>query len=335
MSFPHLASEPLMTYRFPRAQTLLATATLLACAGAHAQSSVQAYGLIDASVGQFQDAGAAKDKTVASGKMTTSYLGFKGSEDLGGGLKGVFTIESFLRADSGSAGRFNGDAFWARNANVGLSGSLGTVTAGRNTTSLFVSTLLFNALGDSFGFSPSIRHYFTSGTVTGDTGWNNSISYSSPRFGGLSAQLQVAGNDGLAMGRRYGGNVLYFGGAVAGTFAFQKVKAGTTAGTTTWQLGGSYDAGFAKLFGQYGKVANDTTNVDYKLGEIGVSVPVGTAGKLLAEYGKLSVKDRKTLSLGYDHAFSKRTDGYVVYMNDKLPAVDAGNSFALGIRHKF
>lgn len=324
-----------MTIRFQRTPALLAVSALLACAGAQAQSSVQAYGLIDVSVGQFQDAGGAKDKTVASGKMSTSYFGFKGTEDLGGGMKANFAIESFLRADSGNSGRFNGDAFWARNAYVGLSGAMGSVTAGRNTTSLFVSTLIFNAFGDSFGFSPSIRHYFTSGTVTGDTGWNNSISYTSPSLGGLTAQLQVAGNDGKALGRHYGGNVLYFSGPMAGTFAFQKVKEGTTAGTTTWQLGGSYDAGFAKFFGQYGKVANDTTNVDYKLGEVGASVPVGAAGKLLAEYGKLSVKGRKTLSLGYDYAFSKRTDGYAVYMNDKAPVVDAGNTFALGIRHKF
>ena len=160
-----------MTNRFQRTPTLLAMAALLACAGAQAQSSVQAYGLIDVSAGQFQDPGAAKDKSVVSGKMTTSYFGFKGSEDLGGGMKANFAIESFLRADNGAAGRFNGDAFWARNAYVGLSGAMGSVTAGRNTTSLFVSTLIFNAFGDSFGFSPSIRHYFTSGTVPREINW--------------------------------------------------------------------------------------------------------------------------------------------------------------------
>ncbi len=48
--------------------------------------------------------------------MTTSFLGFKGREDLGGGLAANFSLEHFLRADNGEAGRFNGDAFWARSA---------------------------------------------------------------------------------------------------------------------------------------------------------------------------------------------------------------------------
>ena len=312
----------------------LAALAALACGAAQAQSSVQAYGLIDVSVGRFETAGV-QDQGVASGKMSTSYLGFKGTEDLGGGLSAVFSIESFLRADSGSAGRFNGDAFWARNAFAGLSGGYGKLTVGRNTTSLFVSTLLFNAFGDSFGFSPSIRHYFTSGTVTGDTGWNNSLAYTAPSLGGLTAQVQVAGNDGTSLGRRVSAQALYFGGPLAGSFAFQQVKAGTTAGTSTWQLGGSWDAGLAKVYGQFGKVINDSTEATYTIGGLGASVPVGASGKALAQYGKVGLLDKKTLSLGYDHSLSKRTDTYAVYMRDKAGAADSDNSFAVGIRHRF
>lgn len=316
---------------------LHAAAVLALVAGsglAQAQSSVQAYGLIDVSAGQFQDAGGVKDKSVQSGKASTSYFGFKGSEDLGGGLSAKFAFESFLRADSGGAGRFNGDTFWARNANVGLAGGFGSLLVGRNTTSLFVSTLLFNAWGDSFGYSPSIRHYFTSGTTTGDTGWNQSISYTTPNLGGLSAQVQVAGNDGSTFGRKTGGNVLYFGGPFAATAAYQKVKAGSSAGTTTWQLGASYDLGMAKLYGQYGKVKNDTTGTDYKLAEAGAAVPLGS-GKVLVEYGRLSVQGRKTLTAGYDLSLSKRTDVYAVAMSDKKEASSTGATYALGVRHRF
>jgi predicted porin len=318
-----------------RSRSLLALAALASVAGAaQAQSSVNAYGLLDVSAGQFQAAGATKNKAVQSGNMSTSYFGFKGTEDLGGGLSARFAIESFLRLDSGSAGRFNGDAFWARNANVGLAGGFGSLTVGRNTTSLFVSTLIFNAFGDSFGFSPSIRHYFTSGTVTGDTGWNQSASYTTPNFGGLTAQVQVAGNDGSTFGRKTGGNLLYFGGPLAATVAYQHVKAGTAEGTTTWQLGASYDFGLAKLYGQYGKLKNDSTLVDYKLAEAGVAVPLGH-GKVLFEYGRLSEQGRKTATLGYDHDLSKRTDVYAVYMNDRKTGVDSGSSFAVGVRHRF
>ena len=160
----------------PLARALGAGALVALAGAAHAQSSVSLYGLLDMSVGRFQAPGAAASKGVDSGNMSTSYFGLKGNEDLGGGLGAVFAIESFLRGDTGASGRFNGDVFWARSAYVGLSSnSLGTVTMGRNTTSLFVNTLIFNAFGDSFGFSPSIRHTFTSGTVTGDTGWADSI----------------------------------------------------------------------------------------------------------------------------------------------------------------
>ena len=157
-----------------------AAATLAFAAGAHAQSTVQLYGLMDANVGTFQNAGTKRQYQVDSGDMTTTFLGFKGKEDLGGGLKAIFVIEHFLRLDTGQAGRYTGDAFWVRNAYVGLQGGFGTVTLGRNTNPFFVSTLAFNAIGDSFGFSPAIRQVLTPGTKMapfyGDTGWSNSIS---------------------------------------------------------------------------------------------------------------------------------------------------------------
>lgn len=316
----------------------LSLACLAPVLAAQAQSSVQAYGLIDVSVGQFQAPGGLKDKTVESGKMSTSYFGFKGTEDLGGGLGAKFAIESFLRANSGKAGRFDGDAFWARSAWVGLSGSAGSLNLGRNTTSLFVSTLLFNPFGDSFGFSPSIRHYFTSGTTTGDTGWSDSLSYTTPSFSGLTAQVQMAGATNGDGGRNVGGHLLYFSGGFAATVAGQKVEKGaTTDDTTTSQLGLSYDFGALKLFGQYGKVKNDSKTNDYKLSALGVSVPVG-AGKLLLAHGVTQPDTGAkltTTSFGYDHSLSKRTDLYAVGMSDKKEGLDNGTSFALGLRHRF
>jgi hypothetical protein len=61
--------------RFPLAQ-ILAVAAIAAVGSAHAQSSVQAYGLVDMSAGKFQSAGAVSDKSVQSGNMSTSYIGF-------------------------------------------------------------------------------------------------------------------------------------------------------------------------------------------------------------------------------------------------------------------
>ena len=320
--------------------TAVACAAWLAAAAgaAHAQSNVQMYGLIDLSAGQSQAPGGVATKGIDSGKMTTNYIGFKGSEDLGGGLSANFALEHFMRYDTGSAGRFDADAFWARNANVGLSGNFGAVSLGRVTTSLFVQTLIFNPFGDSFGFSPSIRHYFTSGTTTGDTGWNDSVRYTSPRFGGATFSVHGAPGEGNG-GRNAGASVLYFSGAMAGGLAWQKVEKGATVqDTTSWQLAGSYDFKTAKLFAQHGSVKNDSTGRSYDITGLGASMPVGGMGKLLAQWGQISPSTgakRTTVSLGYDHDLSKRTDLYGVYMSDKISGLSTGSNYGVGIRHRF
>ena len=92
-------------------QLALAAIISLAAAGAQAQSQVNLYGLIDLGLGSYKEAGANQPRQtkVESGKLTTSYWGMSGSEDLGNGLKAQFKLESFFRADGGDQGRFNGD----------------------------------------------------------------------------------------------------------------------------------------------------------------------------------------------------------------------------------
>ncbi|HEX2011164.1 MAG TPA: porin [Roseateles sp.] len=326
---------------------LLAAALLgLAASAAQAQTRVTLYGLMDMSVGAAKLPGGKSIKGADSGKMSTSYLGFSGTEDLGGGLSAFFTLDSFLRADVGQNGRFNGDNFWARNAFVGLSHKdFGLLRMGRNTTPLFVASLSFNAFGDSFGYSPSIRHYFSAGstvsggTATGDSGWSDSVQYFSPRFGGFSFGLITAAGEG-AGGRNVGANAGYSAGAFAASLVYQKVeKDGATAlaDTKTWQAGASYDFGLVKLFGQYGKIDNETLGRDYKISGLGASLPIGE-GKLIAQYGRVSASvgaDRKTFSFGYDHFVSKRTDLYAVAMSDKLDGLSGGSSYSVGVRHRF
>lgn len=323
-------------------KTLLATVLTLAAAPVLAQSSVTAFGLIDMSVGSTKNPGATASVLGAdSGKMTTSHLGFRGNEDLGGGLSAIFQLEGFLRADVGASGRSNTDNFWARNALVGLSSKeWGTLKVGRNTTTLFVATLSFNPFGDSFGYSPSIRHIFTSGTVTGDSGWSDSVLYTTPNFSGFTGSAFVAAGEGQG-GRNVAASGTYVSGPLAGALVYQQVKkdGGATPvdDTTVWMGNGSYDFGVVKVFGQYAKATNDTKKVDYKIYEAGVSIPVGAA-KLLAQYGQISPTTgagRKTWTVGYDYWLSKRTDLYAVAMIDKLSNQTAGESFSVGMRHRF
>ena len=338
----------------------LAAAALMACGSAQAQSSVSLYGLIDASVGQFQNAGGVKLKRLDSGNLSTSYLGFKGREDLGGGLAAVFALESFFLVDSGGASRVPGvDTYWARNANVGLTGGFGTLKLGRQGPPLFVSTLIFNAFGDSFGYSPSIRQYYNApyGTpLVGDSGWNNAVGYSTPSMGGLSANVLVAAGEGAATakGPNFGANVLYFGGPLALTFAAQKVEAQGVLGRgiaafpgfasqTAYQLGGSYALGTVKLFAQYGKISTDATaDVDTKTLNLSASIAMGP-GSIRLAYGssKMSTQGSAAspkstmLTAGYVYSLSKRTDLYAIYMLDKYTALSNGTTLASGVRHTF
>ena len=320
---------------------LLASLVLCACGATQAQR-INITGLLDLSIGSAKAPGAANaTKGVDSGRMTTSWIGLNGSEDLGGGLSALWRMEQFLQADTGSAGRFNGDAFWARNSFVGLSSqALGTVTLGRNTTALFVTTLVNNAFGDAFGFSPSIRHYFTSGTVTGDTGWSDSIAYYSPKFGGLSFGAAAALKE-TSNGGNWSANVGYAAGPLSATVVVQEVKkdgAAAVADTRTWQLAGNYAlTDGLKLFAQYGQVDNLSTGADYRITGAGVRAVMGL-GAVLAQYGHVSANvggNRDTFSLGYDHFLSKRTDLYAVMMSDKQAGKSSGSAYAVGMRHRF
>lgn len=322
---------------------LIAASTALALpATALAQSTVTLAGLLDLSAGQSKPAGNPnKTWNVDNGQMTTSWFGVSGTEDLGGGLSAVFTVQSFMRADTGASGRFGADTFWARNAFVGLaSTSFGRVTIGRNTTPFFVTTLSFNPFGDSFGYSPSIRHYFTSGTLTGDSGWSDSVLYTTPKFGGATAQLFIAAGEAGSNGRNHGLNLRWGAGAFDSAFSWQDVKkdgATAVADTKSWQAAASYDFGVAKLFGQFGNVANKTTGNEYDITGLGASVPVGN-GKVLAQWGQIKPETgakRKTFSAGYDYFLSKRTDLYAVAMSDKIDGLSSGSAFSIGVRHRY
>lgn len=333
----------------------------LPCTGALAQSSVSLYGLLDVSAGQFQDAGASKEDRVQSGGMRTSFLGFSGKEALSDTLKATFAIESYLQADTGASGRFAGDAFWARAAWVGLEGDFGATTLGRTTSPYFVSTAAFNAFGDSVAFSPAIRLVFAPKPqmlpFLADTAWNNSILYASSPAGTdrVSVNLQGALGEGSATttGNSFGANLLYGGDRISATVAYQRVKHGLTGtlpavvatGFEYQQAataGVSYDAGAVKLFAQYHLVRTKASaRSETRYVGLGAAVPAGL-GKVSAQYGQATADlpaapdlRNKTLSVGYDHMLSKRTDVYAVYVNDRLTGASNGNTFALGLRHQF
>lgn len=331
---------------------------LLCAAGAHAQSSVQLMGLTDVFAGSLKNAGdAGRTSVLNSGGMTTSWFGVKGTEDLGGGLKANFALTSFIKVDSGTQGRFANDPFFSRDANVGLSGGFGTVTLGRGLAPNFLPSILSNPLGDSFTFAPLILHMNVplfngtgwGATTPSDTGWANEIIYSTPSLGGLTANLhyqfgEIAGDSGK---KNVGVNALYFSGPVTLTGFYERdqisnpAQPGTYLGTTKtdWMLGGAYDFSVVKAFASYGQAKADNTATKAKTTQLGVSVPAGAMGKVLASWAqtRLSGVDvsRKTFTVGYDHFLSKRTDVYAMLMNDRITNQTKGSSFGVGVRHRF
>ncbi len=123
--------------------TLLATA----CGAVQAQTTVTIYGVLDAGVEHLSSVGGSGSLTrmPGLGVSVPSRLGFRGTEDLGGGLKAIFTLESGFGTDSGTLNQ--GGRFFGRQAFVGLSGDWGSVTLGRQYSMLFWSQLDADILG--------------------------------------------------------------------------------------------------------------------------------------------------------------------------------------------
>ncbi|MQR00810.1 porin [Glaciimonas soli] len=144
----------------------LATAIIAAfgmlTTAAYAQTSITIYGLVDIGIEYVNNANPHKDSLVrmSSGAMNTSRLGFRGTEDLGGGLKAVFQLESGFRADTG---KFDSEGLlFGRQANVGLEGSFGRIVAGRSYSTTYDFILPFDPMGYSGQYS-----WVTSAGATG------------------------------------------------------------------------------------------------------------------------------------------------------------------------
>lgn len=339
--------------------TFLCTFALLMASGtAMAQSSVTISGTADVYVGSIQYAGTERQDKVGSGGLTTSWLGFSGTEDLGNGLKAGFAFGSFLRLDSGSPGRFNGDTVYARDANVSLRGDFGGIKLGRSSAPNFGPSLQVNPFGASFTFSPLIQHMDMNSvpgytrTAQADTGWSNQVVYSTPKLlGGITLNLHYQFSN-LPDAQDNKRNVAISGSfsqgplSLAGFYEQAELTNPNVNArpfqTSDWMLGGSYDFQVVKAFLSYG-AAEDMAAIDDEADTVqaGVSIPVG-AGKFLASYAQTGYQlpatpeqTRKTLTLGYDHALSKRTDVYAIVMHDRFTGTDSGTSYAVGLRHHF
>lgn len=310
-------------------KSLIALAVLAASGAAMAQSSVQAYGLIDLVF--HKDKGAAAALT--SGGVNTSRWGLKGTEDLGGGLKANFLIEQGFAADKGTAvGGFN------RQAYIGLAGGFGEVKLGKVWTAFDDIAGATDAVFNANVLGP-LNLVFVSQGYQGNPG--NTIYYATPSFGGFSGAFSYSLDEAKNVSNDiYDFHVKYEQGPVFAGLAWQNDK---SSGIKYTRLNGSYDFGAVKLLASYGYVNPTGANNETKEWSVGADIPLGS--NLIASVGYGSSKTdgeakRSTvLSAGLAYLMSKRTMVYAGFADANATAETnrgaPGSRFGVGLQHKF
>lgn len=322
-------------------KSLLALAVFGAFAGtAAAQTNVSIYGIIDIGLTHSRSDVAATRWGIDSGNWYGSRLGFRGTEDLGGGLSAIFQLENGFSADTGALGQ--GGRLFGRHAWVGLQGSFGTVRLGRSWTPTYSAlTDVIDPFGD--GLAGAAGAFFGRNIFNAiDVRTQNAIFYSNT-FGGLKADVayglgEVAGD--TSAGRQLSTAFTYTAGPLKAVVGYhdQNDAAGTGSAKHAF-IGGTYDFGAAKLHLGVDRQKTDAagvTTVDANDVLIGATIPVGS-GKILASYNRLNDDtaanvDRKQYAVGYAYDMSKRTTLYTSYGHIN---VNDANRFNVGIRHRF
>lgn len=346
-------------------KTLIALAAV-AATSAFAQSTVTLFGIADIgyTVTTTKDAAGAttaKSNTMSSGNQSGSRWGMRGSEDLGGGMKANFHLESGINVNNGTEGA--AATLFNRRSVVELEGGFGKVGLGRDYTPSFSLVSGTDVTG-------------TDATTTSDLypagiRADNMFKYTSPNFSGVVATLGLVSQKSgapatpaktnaydvsvtytagpLMVGASMGNTKLVVPAAALvangpGVLGSAAVVASTDKDSHN-VIAATYDLGVVKLFANNINAKDKATSVKISELNLGVSMPMG-AVTLLAGFGTDNVKTPGAAkakgtdyTLGADYSLSKRTNLYARYMQDQT-AVASGNKpkttgFLAGVRHSF
>ncbi|MGJ7916935.1 porin [Massilia sp. LXY-6] len=226
----------------------------LASSSALAQSNTEVYGLLDVLFGPTTNITKDKGTTwrVSASGMNTSRLGFRGSEDLGDGLKAVYQLEMGIAPDTGTAD----NPLFKRQANVGLEGRYGRLVLGRSFTSVYDFVLAY----DPLGYAP-FYSWVPTGNASGaskygmTTGFDNMVKYTG-KFGNFSIGLNYgAGEQSSTIGDSAKGAVAlnYASGPYSVVATYERINGNKVAATgnrdetTAWHLGAMVNSGALKL----------------------------------------------------------------------------------------
>lgn len=338
-----------------RTSTVLAALAMAAAGPALAQSSMALFGIVDVAARVVHN-----DRTqfrLESGGMSTSRLGVRALEDLGGGLRAGFWIEGQLNADDGNAGGLN----WRRRSTLSLiSRTYGEVRLGRDRVPTHLNWTAFDPFDDTdgTGLGAATKLAQLAGIVPAGGAFNgfsrlsNMVAYLTPASTGFFGQFAVAAGEG-ALGNKYvGARAGYAAGPVLVSASWGRTESTATIDANTFNFGASYDLQFFKLHGMYSYLdIGPKAQANYF---IGVSAPVqgfvvrATWQKMDGRQG-VAASNATLLALGGDYKLSRRTALYFTFAainnnrNTRFTVADAaplslGNSSTgldLGIRHAF
>jgi predicted porin len=318
---------------------IIALAVVAAAFSAPAFADVTLYGLVDVAAASISGDGQKSDLLAVSGGLSTSRLGFKASEDVGGGLKAIAVLE--YKIDAGTkAGTSLADN--ARQQLVGVAGDFGTIAAGYLQTTGYDFDVSFDPTAGST-ISPlgnlTKGGGFIIGTVAAGARATHALAYISPKISGFTIAVNQStsfndnGNGDLGKASNATAlktsatlaSVNYAAGPVAAGFVYAKTANDSTPAAQTnseYALGGSYDLGVAKLFATYqsNKPSNTAITAASKVISFSAVAPVGP-GAAVFSYAKndIAVASGATsanasgLTLGYLYDLSKTTTVYAAY----------------------
>jgi predicted porin len=316
-------------------QFALGLLAAVAASGAFAQSSVTVYGRLNVTL-ESQKVGEDGDR-FSEVNNNSSRIGFKGTEDLGGGLKAGFQIEHGFDPTTGTAA----GTFWGRQSEVNLGGGFGTVRLGNFTPESYYATADYISMHNhDTGSSADALYAFAPWATV------NKVGYASPVFSGFQFHAAVA--EGSATTERlfdlaanFDRGPLHIG---AGFAKQDEVK--QAAVRVLYEMGaftlGAYYQRDTNAWGalnssptSYGSRNTFRVSGMYAFGANELHLNVGRAG----EYKFVDDSGATQWTVGYNYNLSKRTKvyGYYTAISDGDAGVYGGdfNSIAVGIRHNF
>lgn len=351
-------------------KSLIALAALASVAGvASAQSSVTLYGIIDVSARYTHNT---KDSTsqLASGGLSASRWGLKGTEVISSDLSAGFVLESGINVDTGA----NADTrMFNRRATVSLiSKEMGEVRLGRDKTPVYTAQEAFDPFGAGGTSVGTVTNLLPAAPNTNQATTNrvdNAMQYFLPSdLGGFYGQVAVAAGEGTPGNKHVAGRFGYAAGPLNVSLSrgiTYVTKVNTIDTVEEINFGASYKLGSVTLSGMFDTrefpalttdLANGGKVRTQNLVMLGASAPVGTSGSARASFTKLrddasAPKGAAQVALGYTYNLSKRTAAYtnVAYVTNEdlanygarggtgvAPVTGANyRAFDVGVRHSF